>query len=197
MMICVIDRPSRDILLCIGTQPLVGGAVRWNKRWSGLSGGLLTCLMLVSSNMFDRWYPEMFWHVWCTRMLLVAHCNVFVMFEHVLLLSQAFYFASGGMLPCLMPVSSNMFDRWYPDMFWHVWCTRMLLVAHCNVFVMFEHVPLLSQAFYLDSGGMLPCLTPVYLYMCDRWYPDMFWHVYTGMFMLQCLIIDYCLFIYV
>ena len=53
MTICVIDRPSRDILLCIGTQPLVGGAVRWNKRWLELSGGLLTCLMPVSSNMFD------------------------------------------------------------------------------------------------------------------------------------------------
>ena len=53
MTICVIDRPSRDILLCIGTQPLVGGAVRWNKRWLELSGGLLTCLMPASSNMFD------------------------------------------------------------------------------------------------------------------------------------------------
>ena len=115
----------------------------------------------------------------------MVHCNVFVMFEHVPLLSQAFYFASGGMLPCLMPVYSYMFDRWYPDMIWHVWCKRMLLVVHCNVFVMFEHVPLLSQAFYLASGGMLPCLMPVYLYMFDRWYPDMFWHVYTGMFMLS------------
>ena len=63
------------------------------------------------------------------------------------LLSQAFYLASGGMLPCLMPVYSYMFDRWYPDMIWHVWCTRMLLVVPCNVFVIFEHVPLLSQAF--------------------------------------------------
>ena len=132
-----------------------------------------------------QWYPDMFWHVWCTRRLLVVHCNVFVMFEHVPLLSQAFYFASGGLLPCLMPVYSYMFDRWYPDMIWHVWCKRMLLVVHCNVFVMFEHVPLLSQAFYLASGGMLPCLMPVYLYMFDRWYPDMFWHVYTGMFMLS------------
>ena len=64
----------------------------------------------------------MIWHVWCTRMLLVVHCNAFVMFEHVLLLSLAFDFASGGMLPCLMPVYSCMFDRWYPDMIWHVWC---------------------------------------------------------------------------
>ena len=28
--------------------------------------------------------------------------------------------------------------RWYPDMFWHVWCTKMILVVHCNVFVMFD-----------------------------------------------------------
>ena len=108
----------------------------------------------------------------------MVRCNVFVMFEHVPLLSQAFYFASGGMLPCLMPVYSYMCDRWHPDMIWHVWCKRMLLVVHCNVFVMFEHVPLLSQTFYLASGGMLPCLS-------------MFWHVYTGMFMLQCLITVY------
>ena len=53
----------------------------------------------------------------------MAHCNAFVMFEHVLLLSLAFDFASGGMLPCLMPVYSYLFDRWYPDMIWHVWCS--------------------------------------------------------------------------
>ena len=39
------------------------------------------------SYMFHRWYPDMIWHVWCTRMLLVVHCNAFVMFEHMLLLS--------------------------------------------------------------------------------------------------------------
>ena len=63
----------------------------------------------------------------------------------------------------------------------------MLVVVHCNVFVMFEHVLLLSQALYFASGGMLPCLMPVYSYMFDRRYPDMIWHVYTDMFMLQCL----------
>ena len=95
------------------------------------------------------------------------------------LLPQAFYLASGGMLPFLMPVYSYMFDWWYPDMIWHVWCTRMLLVVHCNVFVIFEHVPLLSQAFDLASGGMLPCLISIYSYMFDRWNPDMIWHVYV------------------
>ena len=100
-----------DILLCIGTQALVGGAVRWNKRWLELSGGLLTCLIPVYSCMFDRWYPDKFWHVWCTRMLLVVYCNVLVMFEHLPLLSQAFDLASGAMLPCLIPVYSYMFDR--------------------------------------------------------------------------------------
>ena len=34
--------------------------------------------------------------------------------------SQAFGLASGGLLPCLLALYSNMFDRWYPDMFWHV-----------------------------------------------------------------------------
>ena len=126
------------------------------------SGGMLPCLIPVSSYMFDRWYPDMFWHVWYTRIFLVVYCNVFVIFEHVPLLSQTFYFASGGMLPCLMPVSSYMFDRWYPDMIWHVWCTRIFLVVYCNVFVIFEHVPLLSQIFYLASGGMLPCLMAIY-----------------------------------
>ena len=84
-----------------------------------------------------------------------------------------------SILTCLIPVYSYMFDRWYPDMFWHVWCTRMLLVVRCNVFAMFEQVPLLSQAFDLASGAMLPCLIPVYSYMFDRWNPDMIWHVYV------------------
>ena len=35
------------------------------------------------------------------------------------------------------------------------------------------------QAFDLASGGMLPCLIPVYSYMFDRWNPDMIWHVYV------------------
>ena len=92
------------------------------------------------------------------------------------------------------------FDRWYPDMIWHCWCTRKLLVVHCNAFVMFEHVPLLTLAFDFASGGMLPCLMPVYSYMFDRWNPDMIWHVYVlpgdllpcfGMFMLPCLISVY------
>ena len=34
--------------------------------------------------------------------------------------SQAFDLASGGLLPCLLALYTNMFDRWYPDMFWHV-----------------------------------------------------------------------------
>ena len=84
------------------------------------------------------------------------------MFEHVPLLLQTFYFASRGILLCSMPVCSFMLDRWYPYMIWHVWCTRMFLVVHCNVFVMFEHAPLLSEAFYVASGGMLPCLMAVH-----------------------------------
>ena len=57
-------------------------------------------------------------------------------------------------------------------------------------------LPLLSQAFDLASGAMLPCLIPVYSYMFDRWNPDMIWHVYVlpgdsltcfGMLILACL----------
>ena len=47
------------------------------------------------------------------------------------------------------------------------------------MFVIFEHVPLLSQAFDLASGGMLPYLIPVYSYIFDRWNPDMIWHIYV------------------
>ena len=57
--------------------------------------------------------------------------------------------ASGGLLP-LNPVYSNMFDRWYPDMFWHVWCLTMV---HCYVCVMFAQT--------LLTGGVamfLSCL---------------------------------------
>ena len=46
-----------------------------------------------------------------------------------------------GSLWSLWEAVDDMFDRWYPDMIWHVWCKRMLLVVRCNVFVMFEHVP--------------------------------------------------------
>ena len=45
--------------------------------------------------------------------------------------SQAFDLASGGLLPVLIPVYSTMFDRWYPDMFWRVWCPTMLRVVLC------------------------------------------------------------------
>ena len=54
-----------DISLCIWIQPLVGGAICWNKRCFELFGGLLTCLMpcVYPTDMFDREYPDMFWHV--------------------------------------------------------------------------------------------------------------------------------------
>ena len=45
----------------------------------------------------------------------------------------AFDFPSGGLLPCLMPVSLNMFDRWYPDMIWHVCCGMFGHVCFCQV----------------------------------------------------------------
>ena len=103
------------------------------------SGGLLTCLLSFSSYMFDRSYPDMFWHVWaCAR-------------------------ASGGLLTCLISVSSYMFDRSYPDMFWHVWA--------CAVAV--------AKTFDLASGGLLTCLLSVSSYTFDRSYPDMFWHVWA------------------
>ena len=43
--LCMTHCKLPDILLCMWIQPLVGGAVCWNKTWLELSGGLLTCLM--------------------------------------------------------------------------------------------------------------------------------------------------------
>ena len=44
-----------------------GSAICWNKGWFELFGGLLTCLMpcVYPTDMFDREYPDMIWHVWC------------------------------------------------------------------------------------------------------------------------------------
>ena len=94
---CVAVQRHTDILLFLWTQPLVGGAVWWSKRWLELSGGLLTCL-----NMY--------------------RCC-----------AQAFDLASGNLLACLIPVYSYMFDRWYPDMFWHVWCPTMQTSWHLTL----------------------------------------------------------------
>ena len=77
--------------------------------------------------MFDAWLFIFVWQVvsWhdlaCLvhRMLLMVHCK-HLWFEHLMLLLLAFDFASGGILPCLMPVYWYMFARWCPDMIWHV-----------------------------------------------------------------------------
>ena len=121
--LCMTQCKLPDIILCIWIQPLVGGAICWNKRW-------LNAL-------------EVYWHVWCLlfillicwqvvswhdlaclvqRMHLVTHCNAFVIWACAVAATIAFDFASGGMLPCLMPDYLYLFDRWYPDMIWHVWC---------------------------------------------------------------------------
>ena len=82
------------------------------KTFDLASGGLLTCLISVSLHMFDRSYPDMFWHVWA--------CAVAV--------AITFDLASGGLLTCLISVSSYMFDRSYPDMFSHVWACAVAAV---------------------------------------------------------------------
>ena len=77
------------------------------------------------------------------------------MFEHALLLSQTFDLASGGLLTCLLSVSSYMFDRSYPDMFKACLsmrpCFRRSTLTRriLTCFGMFEHAPLLSQTFGL------------------------------------------------
>ena len=132
--LCMTQCKLPDIILCIWVQPLVGGAICWNKRW-------LNAL-------------EVYWHVWCLlfillicwqvvawhdlaclvqRMLLVTHCNAFVIWACAVAATIAFDFASGGMLPCLMPVSLFIFDRWYPDMIWHVCCGMFWHVCFCQV----------------------------------------------------------------
>ena len=121
--LCMTQCKLPDIILCIWIQPLVGGAICWNKRWLNVL--------------------EVYWHVWCLlfillicwqvvswhdlaclvqRMHLVTHCNAFVIWACAVAATIAFDFASGGMLPCLMPDYWYLFDRWYPDMIWHVWC---------------------------------------------------------------------------
>ena len=84
------------------------------------------------------------WYVWqgvswhdlaclVQRMLLVTHCNAFVIWACVVAATMAFDFHSGGLLPCLMPVSLYIFDRWYPDMIWHVCCGMFWHVSFCQV----------------------------------------------------------------
>ena len=82
-------------------------------------------------------------------------------FEHVLLLSLAFDFASGGMLPCLMPVYLYMFDRWYPTWF--------------GMFGV-----LLAQT--LLTGGLQTCFGRFDFRKCFRWSTAMFWRACFGMF---------------
>ena len=122
------------------TQPPVGGAVRWSERWLEISGGILTCLSMCDC---------------CSR---------------------AFDLCSGGLLPCLNPVYSNMFDTWYPDMFWHVWCQRMLLVVHHCVCVMFAQT-LLTGCCYVFVLFATAMLKSMFRWHTARWYTDMFWHV--------------------
>ena len=68
-----MTRPGRDILRLNRLSADFSGGIR--NGWE-LSGGLLTCLMPVSSYGIDGWYPDTFWHM---RILLVVHCNVFGM----------------------------------------------------------------------------------------------------------------------
>ena len=108
--------------------------------------------------MFDKWYPDMFWHVWCKRMLLVVRCYAFchvcsntsdrrcnalcfVLFAHTLL--------TGGLLTCFgrfeflkklqalhchVLACFGMFvsARWYTDMFWHACSPACLCIAFAN-----------------------------------------------------------------
>ena len=76
---------------------------------------------------------------------------------------------SGGVLPCLIPVYSYMFDTWYPDMFWHVWCPTIFQVVHCHVFVMFAQIFL--------TGGTLLYFYLVCSNTSDRRCTDMLWQV--------------------
>ena len=75
--------------------------------------------------------------------------------------SQAFDLSSGGLLPCLKPVYSNMFDRWSPVLACSVSETAPLNLCHvcsnisdrrcCHVLTYFG---LSSEN---ASGGTLPC----------------------------------------
>ena len=84
-------------------------------------------------------------------MLLVTHCNAFVIWACVVAATMAFDFHSGGLLPCLMPVSLYIFDRWYPDMIWHVCCGMFWHVSVCQV--VYWHV--LANGFVLFTWTLL------------------------------------------
>ena len=109
------------------------------------------------------------------RMLLATHCNAFVIWACAVAVSSFWL--------CFRRYAA-MFDACLFIFVWQVvsWhdfaclVQRMPLLVHCK-HLWFEHVLLLSVAFDFASGGMLPCLMPVYWYMFDRWYPDMIWHV--------------------
>ena len=126
--LCMNPWKPPDISLCIWIQPLVGGAICWNKRCFELFGGLLTCLMpcVYPTDMFDREYPDMFWHVWACTVAVAITLDL----------------ASGGLLTCLISVSLiclagriltcfGMFEHaplllqelliLLQEVYWHVW----------------------------------------------------------------------------
>ena len=73
--------------------------------------------------------------------------------------SQAFDLASDFLLPCLLALYSNMFDRWYPDMFWlGVRCYAQTLLTG-------------------DVGDVMLCVCTVCSHTPDRGSTDMFWQV--------------------
>ena len=87
------------------------------------SGGMLPCLMPVYLYMFDRWYPDMIWHVWC-------------------------------------PVGSNTSDRRSADTFWQVWFPKTLQVVHCHVYVLFVQTLLPGGILSSRQGTTRSCKNP-------------------------------------
>ena len=90
--------------------------------------------------------------------------------------AQAFDLATGGLLPCLIPVDSNMFDRWYPDMIWHVWCPTMLQVVDCHVYALFTQT--------LLPDDILTCFGMFGISLLKHSWQVFYWHV------LACFLFD-------
>ena len=98
------------------------------------SGGLLTCLMpsVYPTDMLTGGILAWFGMFGAENASSDA-LQCIVIWACAFAATIAFDFASGGMLPCLMPVSLFIFDRWYPDMIWHVCCGMFWHVCFCQV----------------------------------------------------------------
>ena len=130
---CGVPDPNRELVSSVWRAGPQLRSVGIRDGWTLWRSTDMFDACCLSHWYVDRWYPDMIWYVWCRECFLATHCNAFVIWACAVAATIAFDFASGGMLPCLMPVSLFIFDRWYPDMIWHVCCGMFWHVCFCQV----------------------------------------------------------------